>query len=70
MLVMQCIESGKHTHPKLDMVTKTSEFKSRFDPATMAMSASPARMLWIARCKAVKVVEHAVSTVTLGPRRS
>lgn len=36
----------------------------------MAMLDSPARRLWHARCIAVKLEEHALSTVKLGPRKS
>ena len=36
----------------------------------MAMLDSPARRLWHAKCIAVRLEEHAVSTVRLGPRKS
>lgn len=36
----------------------------------MAMLDSLARRLWHARCIAVRLEEHAVSTVKLGPRKS
>ena len=43
---------------------------SRFTPAASATSESPVRRLWHARWIATSDDEHAVSTVTDGPRKS
>src|ERR1700722_6410756 len=43
---------------------------SRLTPAAMARLESPDRKLWQAKCTATSADEHAVSTVTDGPRRS
>ncbi|GAB1515300.1 hypothetical protein JCM33774_73430 [Actinophytocola sp. KF-1] len=41
-----------------------------FTPPASAISDSPVRMLWHARCTAASDDEHAVSMAMLGPRRS
>src|SRR6201987_1341857 len=43
---------------------------SRLTPAAMARLESPVRKLWQAKCTATSADEHAVSTVTDGPRRA
>jgi hypothetical protein len=41
--------------------------KIEFTPPANAISESPFRKLWQARCTATNADEHAVSTATLGP---
>lgn len=49
---------------------KSSSVKLIWQPPEIAMLASPAFRLWHARCIAVRLEEHAVSAVRLGPRKS
>jgi len=60
----------KLTYVMDDMARNISGLNIMLAPPTMDISDSPVRRLWHPWCKAVRVVEHPVSTDMLGPRRS
>jgi hypothetical protein len=57
-------------YPIPDIEINISGFSMMFEPPTTETFASFVRRLWQAKCRAVRAVEHPVSTVILGPLKS
>src|SRR5207247_9483692 len=55
--------------PPARLMSNLAWCRSRFTPPTIAAEQSPDSMASHARCSAVRLEEHAVSTVMLGPDR-